>query len=110
MRHHQVRRIVENNMTASHGTKQRCTKAQLPQLRRGPHPEEIKAAIRMRGTTLSALAVSWGHTECAIRHALRGPYPKVERLIARFLGLDPAYIWPDRYDSDGSPLGRKGAA
>lgn len=64
---------------------------------KGMHPEEIKAAIRMRGVTLGALSESWGFHKTAIGHALRRELPQVEAHIAQFLGKSLHDIWPDRY-------------
>lgn len=59
--------------------------------------EWIKFQLRMRGTSMSDLARRVGVTRQAVRNALTSPYPKMERLIADELGLDPATIWPERY-------------
>lgn len=93
-------------MTPARRGQQHCLNAQAI----GPHPEEIKARIRMRGVTMSDLSRSWGYSEGAVRLALHGPYPKIERLIAKFLGTKPSELWPDRYDSKGHPLTKERAA
>lgn len=67
------------------------------------HPEDVKAAVRKTGTTLTALALAHGLSESAVRMALRRPWPRVEALIARHLGRRPQEIWPSRYDSLGKP-------
>lgn len=67
------------------------------------HPEQVKAAIRMRGTTLTELALRAGYDESAVRRTLRHRWPAVERIIADFLDCRPQTIWPSRYDRDGSP-------
>lgn len=59
--------------------------------------EWIKFQLRMRGTSMSDLARRLGVTRQAVRNALTAPYPKMERIIARELGLDPETIWPERY-------------
>jgi Ner family transcriptional regulator len=68
------------------------------------HPEDVKAAVRKTGTTLTALALANGLSESAVRRTLRCPWPKVQGLIARHLGLRPQDIWPSRYDARGRPL------
>lgn len=68
------------------------------------HPEEVKAAIRMRGTTLTNLAIASGYEASAVRRALRNPWPAIERVIANFLETRPQDIWPSRYRADGSPM------
>lgn len=68
------------------------------------HPERVKAAIRMTGTTLTALALDNGLSESAVRRALTQPWPRVQAIIAKHLGLAPQTIWPSRYDPRGKPL------
>lgn len=63
----------------------------------GPHPEHIKAAIRSRGTTLRELARRWGYSHAAISVAMRKPWPAIEKRIAKFLGVHPRELWPERY-------------
>jgi Ner family transcriptional regulator len=65
------------------------------------HREDIKAAVRKRGTTLKALALHGGLSESACRKALDVPFPRAEALIAACLDLPVHVIWPDRYDSRG---------
>lgn len=67
------------------------------------HPEDVKAAIRKTGTTLTALALAHGLSESAVRITLLRAWPRVEALIARHLGRRPQEIWPSRYDSLGQP-------
>lgn len=72
---------------------------------RGWHPEDIKAAIRKRGTTLSDLSRAHGYNDQAARLALRNRRSyAVEAVIAAELGVPAHQIWPDRYDSNGKPL------
>jgi Ner family transcriptional regulator len=69
----------------------------------GWHPEEIRAAIRMRGKTMAELSRSSGHDPDAVRNAIRFRRSMVvERLIAEFLDVDPRELWPDRYDAVGN--------
>jgi Ner family transcriptional regulator len=66
------------------------------------HPEEIKAAIRMRGTTLSRLAQDNDLEASACRQALRRPSsPAGERVISAFLSIPLQELWPERYGPDG---------
>ena len=71
------------------------------------HPEQIKAAVRMRGPSLDALSRNHGYERSACRYALRRPWPAVEKIIADALGLSPQAIWPSRYDAKGLPLTRR---
>ncbi|MFN3582575.1 helix-turn-helix domain-containing protein [Phenylobacterium sp.] len=68
------------------------------------HPEDIKAAVRKRGTTLSKLAVDNGGHESLCRAALKRPSPSGERIISAFLDVPPQQLWPDRYSKDGRRL------
>lgn len=80
----------------------RWTVAQLPS---GDwHPEEIKAAVRMRGSTLYDLSRDAGLPEHACRNALARPHFDGEMTIAEFLGVSPRQIWPSRYRPDGGRI------
>jgi Ner family transcriptional regulator len=68
------------------------------------HPEDIKAAIRKTGTTMSAISRAAGLSDGAAKRALDIPWPRAEAIIAARLGLRPQDIWPSRYDHDGLPL------
>jgi Ner family transcriptional regulator len=70
----------------------------------GWHPEDIKAAVRKRGATLTELALSAGGDGSVCRAALRRPSPVGERLISSFLGVPPQDLWPDRYSRKGERL------
>jgi len=59
--------------------------------------EWIKFQLRMRGTSMSDLARRLGVTRQAVRNALTSPYPKMERVIAEELDMQPEAIWPERY-------------
>lgn len=67
------------------------------------HPEDIKAALRKRGTSLAALSRGLGLHPDSCRVALRRPWPRCERAIARALGVSPSELWPDRY-RNGRPI------
>lgn len=64
------------------------------------HPEDIKAAIRKRGTTMSELSLLWGFSDSAVRSSLKREMPKVEIRVAKFLGKELYEVWPDRYTKD----------
>lgn len=65
------------------------------------HREDIKAAVRKRGTTLKHLAIKGGLSESACRKALDVPSPRAEALIAKCIEKPVHEIWPDRYDRRG---------
>ena len=76
--------------------------------RKGWHPEDVKAALRKRYGSITALSVSWGFNPAAISAAFipgRRSSP-VERRIAAALDVSPFVIWPDRWSPDGKPLPR----
>lgn len=69
----------------------------------GMHAEQIKAAIRMTGITLTELSLRAGLGECTVRQALFFQHcPAGEKAIIDHLGLPPHQIWPNRYDKDGN--------
>ncbi|EYU14429.1 helix-turn-helix domain-containing protein [Photorhabdus aegyptia] len=63
------------------------------------HRADIRAALEKRGTNLRALSVAAGLAKDTLRNALVRPWPKGERLIAQAIGVDPAVIWPSRYQN-----------
>ena len=90
--------------------RQRRTDAQVSSIEKieAPHPEQIKAAIRMKGSSMSELARQWGVHETAVRHTVRNmPYPHIEGLIAEYLGTTPQKLWPQRFGPDGKRIDRR---
>lgn len=67
------------------------------------HREDIKAAVRKKGTTLTKLATDHGLKEGACRLALLGRHRQGESLIAGYLGIPLWELWPGRWrkSSDG---------
>ncbi|WP_082900377.1 helix-turn-helix domain-containing protein [Pseudomonas oryzihabitans] len=65
--------------------------------------EWIKYQLRVRGTSGAAIARELCLHDRAIRSAKRNAYPRVERAIADALELQPIQIWPERWNSDGTP-------
>ncbi|MEM8350835.1 helix-turn-helix transcriptional regulator [Morganella morganii] len=61
------------------------------------HPADIIAAIKKRGTSLSALSRNAGLQPSTLNNALARRWPKGEKIIADFLNVSPAEIWPSRY-------------
>lgn len=59
--------------------------------------EWIKFQLRLRGSSFSKIARDLGVTRQAVRNALTSRYPRMERIIAREIGLEPHNIWPERY-------------
>jgi len=63
----------------------------------GWHPEDIKAAVRRRGSTLTQLSRDHGFCDAAASQALRRTWRAVEKVIADFLGVPARRLWPERY-------------
>lgn len=73
------------------------------------HKAEIKAALEMRrGLSLAKLARLHGYARSSAVTALKMPWPKMERLIADAIGVEPQVIWPSRYRADGTPKSNRG--
>jgi lambda repressor-like predicted transcriptional regulator len=68
------------------------------------HPEEIKAAVRIAGWTLYALARANNLPEHSCRHAIRSPNYDGELAIAKALGVSPRHLWPSRWAADGKRI------
>ena len=70
------------------------------------HPADIVAALRKAGWSLRRLSKHHGYSHATtLAGALKSRWPKGERLIAEAIGVDPAEIWPSRYQKSTS--GRK---
>ncbi len=61
--------------------------------------EWIKFQLRVRGSSLSAVAREMGVSRHATNLALSKSYPRMERAIADKLGTEPRIIWPERYNN-----------
>ncbi|AFL76191.1 helix-turn-helix domain-containing protein [Thiocystis violascens] len=74
------------------------------------HWELIKAALRARGSSLSAIARDLGLMRQAVHHVHHKRYPAVEAAIAKVLDVQPSALWPDRYHADGRPIRQRPTA
>ncbi|PND33745.1 transcriptional regulator [Achromobacter pulmonis] len=62
------------------------------------HRADIKAALEKAGWSLRRLAAHHGYAApTTLTIPLNRPWPKGERIIAAAIGVDPAEIWPSRY-------------
>ncbi|WP_115720163.1 helix-turn-helix domain-containing protein [Gallaecimonas mangrovi] len=61
------------------------------------HRADIIAALKKRGTSLSALSRDNGLSSGTLANAMARPWPKGERIIADAIGLEVSEIWPSRY-------------
>lgn len=69
--------------------------------KQGWHKEDIKAAIRKRGTTMNDLARRANLPPSTVRNALSRPVYSGELAISQFLGIPAHALWPDRWTEDG---------
>jgi lambda repressor-like predicted transcriptional regulator len=60
------------------------------------HPEEIKAALRMRGYTQARLAEAMGAHPSTVSQVIAGygKSARLQRAIAEIIGKPQAEIWP----------------
>ncbi|WP_313117273.1 helix-turn-helix domain-containing protein [Ectopseudomonas guguanensis] len=65
--------------------------------------EWIKFQLRAKGTSLAKLAREQHVTGPALKNVKRTPYPRMERVIAKALGLTVQVLWPERWDAHGNP-------
>lgn len=63
------------------------------------HPELIKASLRMKGLTATAVAKSLGVSDVAVGYVIHSRRRSVyiARRICELTGIDPAIAWPGRY-------------
>lgn len=65
------------------------------------HREDIKAAIRKAGSTLSAISLDAGLHRCTASQSLYAPIPQANHAIAAFLKTSVHDLWPHWYDEHG---------
>lgn len=65
--------------------------------------EWIKYQLRTKGSSLASMARDLGVTRHALNNVKRTPYPRMERAIALKLDLQPITLWPDRWNTNGTP-------
>jgi Ner family transcriptional regulator len=65
--------------------------------------EWIKYQLRIRNSSADDLARQLNVTDRAIRAVKTTPYPRIERAIAAALDTQPMLLWPERWNSDGTP-------
>lgn len=69
------------------------------------HPEDVKAEIRKRGTTVAGLAKANGLSVQTLSRAIHArTSAAAESIIADFIGRPAKDIWPTRYDETGRRL------
>lgn len=61
------------------------------------HSADIIAAIKKKGSSLSAISRQAGLNSSTLNNALSRRWPKGEKIIAEFLDIPASEIWPSRY-------------
>lgn len=65
--------------------------------------EWLKYQLRSQGCSFRKLSDELGVSGNAVQLVKYTPYPRMERAIAKKLGLSPQVIWPERWNHDGTP-------
>lgn len=65
------------------------------------HPEDVKAAVRKLGKSLTDVARDAGLHDSTCRAALLRPVPAGNKAIAKFLDRDLDQLWPEWFDAQG---------
>lgn len=69
------------------------------------HPEDVKAEVRKRGTSLAGLAKANSLSLQTLSRAIHTrSSAAAESIIADFIGRPAKDIWPSRYDATGRRL------
>ncbi len=71
----------------------------------GWHRAQIRAAVEMKGRTLTQLALDNGLEEWACRHALTRRHIPGEKAIAAAIGVPVWELWPGRWRAPRYPGG-----
>lgn len=75
----------------------------------GWHQQDILAAIRKRGATVSSLNREHGFRPGVLRSAFYKRWPKGQRIIADYIGEPVEALWPHWYGPGGSLKPLQGA-
>jgi Ner family transcriptional regulator len=73
------------------------------------HPADIKAGLAKKGFTFARIARENGFALTSPNRVLHKNWSQMELIVAGIIGVQPAAIWPSRYDRHGRPL-RSGTA
>jgi hypothetical protein len=68
------------------------------------HPELIYAEIKMRGKSLTELAVDYELDPTTVMKALKKPSLAGEKAISDFLNIPLHKLWPKRWTKDGQRI------
>lgn len=75
-----------------------------PSATRGWSWNKVIFALRERGHTVASVARAEGLSDKGGRQVSSRRWPRMQRAIARALGVTPQEIWPERYDDEGIPV------
>lgn len=68
----------------------------------------IKHRLTIKGyPSFRALGKAFNYSDGAFKNVKNYTYPAAEKIIADIIGITPQELFPNRYTSDGKPLGRK---
>jgi len=71
------------------------------------HRADILAAVKKKGGTMVQLSTEAGLAPGTLSNVFTTPWPKGERIIARFIGIPACQIWPERYRRRRPRISRK---
>ncbi|WP_307378553.1 helix-turn-helix domain-containing protein [Pantoea agglomerans] len=71
------------------------------------HRADILAAVKKKGGTIVRLSTEAGLAPGTLSNVFTTPWPKGERIIARFIGIPACQIWPERYRRRRPRISRK---
>jgi len=59
--------------------------------------------LSLQGKTLASVGRDLRVTRGAVYAVFKAPYPKMEKALATELGVEPSFLFPERYDEFGKP-------
>lgn len=60
--------------------------------------------LKLRGESFASVGVKEGVSKSSVRQALTEPSFRIEKALAKTLGLTPRELFPERYDARGRRL------
>lgn len=76
----------------------------MAQKRAGWHQQDIIAAIRKNGSSISRLSIEQGFHRGTLHGALYKRSPGLNAIIADFIGVSRHELWPHWFGPDDQPL------
>jgi Ner family transcriptional regulator len=68
----------------------------------------VKYQIHCQGRSMAQVAKDADVDRRTLYQTFLRPYPRMEKIIAKAVGLEPRDLFPERYDADGLPCRRMG--